>query len=226
MKYKNLLFDVDDTLLDFKAAESQALKRLFKEIKYPLTDEVTSYFRAMNEKMWQRFELGQLDRNTLVNTRFTKLFAHFNEQVDGVKYEKIYRGFLNQGHQLEPHARELLNDLKAQFNLFIVSNGIASVQQHRLADSGLRNYFTHVFVSEEVGYQKPRIEFFDYVANAITGFTPANALIIGDSLTSDIQGGANAGIDSVWFNPAMQPNHSTVSPTYQIDDLLDLETIL
>ncbi|MCV3315867.1 YjjG family noncanonical pyrimidine nucleotidase [Pediococcus ethanolidurans] len=226
MKYQNLLFDVDDTLLDFKAAENQALKGLFTEIKYPLTDDVVSYFRVLNAKMWQRFELGQLDRQTLVNTRFTKFFAHFNEEVDGIKYEEIYRSFLNQGHQLEPHARELLNDLKGQFNLFIVSNGIASVQAHRLNDSGLTDYFKHVFVSEEVGYQKPRIEFFDYVAKKIAGFTPKNSLIIGDSLTSDIQGGVNAGIDSVWFNPKLQPNHSTVSPTYQIDDLLDLQMIL
>ncbi|GEL15650.1 YjjG family noncanonical pyrimidine nucleotidase [Pediococcus cellicola] len=226
MKYQNLLFDVDDTLLDFKAAEKQALKGLFNEIQYPLTDEIVSYFRVLNDKMWQRFELGQLDRRTLVNTRFTKLFAHLNEDVDGTKYERIYREFLNQGHQLEPHARELLNSLQDQFNLFIVSNGIASVQEHRLNDSGLMNYFNHVFVSEEVGFQKPRIEFFDYVAKAIAGFTPKNSLIIGDSLTSDIQGGKNAGIDSVWFNPALQPNHSTVSPTYQIDDLLDLREIV
>ncbi|AMV60792.1 5'-nucleotidase YjjG [Pediococcus damnosus] len=226
MKYQNLLFDVDDTLLDFHAAENQALKALFAEIKYPLTDDMVTYFRALNEHMWQRFELGQLDRQTLVNTRFTKLFAHFNETVDGIKYEQIYREFLNQGHQLEPHALELLNSLKDQFNLFIVSNGIGSVQQHRLNDSGLSTYFKHIFVSEEVGYQKPRIEFFDFIANHISGFTPKNALIIGDSLTSDIQGGANAGIDSVWFNPALQPNHSSVSPTYQIDDLLDLKEIL
>ncbi|PIO81618.1 noncanonical pyrimidine nucleotidase, YjjG family [Pediococcus damnosus] len=226
MKYQNLLFDVDDTLLDFHAAENQALKALFAEIKYPLTDDMVTYFRALNEHMWQRFELGQLDRQTLVNTRFTKLFAHFNETVDGIKYEQIYREFLNQGHQLEPHALELLNSLKDQFNLFIVSNGIGSVQQHRLNDSGLSTYFKHIFVSEEVGYQEPRIEFFDFIANHISGFTPKNALIIGDSLTSDIQGGANAGIDSVWFNPALQPNHSSVSPTYQIDDLLDLKEIL
>ncbi|AVK99288.1 YjjG family noncanonical pyrimidine nucleotidase [Pediococcus inopinatus] len=226
MKYQNLLFDVDDTLLDFQAAENQALKGLFTEIKYPLTDDMVTYFRTLNEHMWQRFELGQLDRQTLVNTRFTKLFAHFNEAVDGIKYEKIYREFLNQGHQLEPHAVELLNSLKDQFNLFIVSNGIGSVQQQRLNDSGLTTYFKHIFVSEEVGYQKPRIEFFDFIAQHIAGFTPKNSLIIGDSLTSDIQGGANAGIDSVWFNPALQPNHSSVSPTYQIDDLLDLKAIL
>ncbi|MDV7694193.1 noncanonical pyrimidine nucleotidase, YjjG family [Pediococcus parvulus] len=226
MKYQNLLFDVDDTLLDFKAAEDQALKGLFKEIQHPLTDDVVNYFRVLNEKMWQRFELGQLDRQTLVNTRFTKLFAHYNEEVDGIRYERIYRAFLTQGHQLEPHAIELLNSLKDQFNLFIVSNGIATVQQQRLNDSGLVNYFKHIFVSEEVGYQKPRIEFFDFVAKTIAGFTPKNSLIIGDSLTSDIQGGTNAGIDSVWFNPALQPNHSTVSPTYQIDDLLDLKEIV
>lgn len=226
MKYQNLLFDVDDTLLDFQAAENQALKGLFAEIKYPLTDDMVTYFRTLNEHMWQRFELGQLDRQTLVNTRFTKLFAHFNEAVDGIKYEKIYREFLNQGHQLEPHAVELLNSLKDQFNLFVVSNGIGSVQQHRLNDSGLTTYFEHIFVSEEVGYQKPRIEFFDFIAQHISGFTPKNSLIIGDSLTSDIQGGANAGIDSVWFNPALQPNHSSVSPTYQIDDLLDLKEIV
>lgn len=141
----------------------------------------------------------------------------------GLQAEAVYREGLNHGHQQVPQAQALLQQLSQlpQLQLYIVSNGVAKTQNMRLQDSGFAPYFKQVFVSEAVGYQKPDVRFFDSVANNITNFDKNKTLIIGDSLTSDIQGGVNAGIDTVWYNP-QHLTTTTVQPTYQISELLSL----
>lgn len=225
-KYRTLLFDVDDTLLDFGAAEREALRLLFKEQDIPLTPEIEAYYKRINQDLWESFEKGKIYRDEVVNTRFSILFKAYNREVDGALLEKSYRRYLEEGKQLVNGAFELITDLQDQFDLYIVTNGVAKTQYKRLRASGLYPLFKGVFVSEDTGYQKPMKEYFDYVFARIAEFDVNQALIIGDSLSADIKGGQLAGLDTCWFNPEMNPNNANFVPTYEIQKLEELYRIL
>ena len=225
-KYKTLLFDLDDTLLDFGATEDAALHKLFAEQHIELTPEIKTYYKELNDRLWQEFELGKLEREEVVNSRFTLLFEHYGLNVDGAVLEERYRTFLAEGHQLIEGALELIQDLYEQFDLYVVTNGESNTQYKRLKDSGLERYFKDVFISEAVGQQKPKKEFFDYVFSKIENFDRERALIVGDSLTADVTGGHNAGIDSCWINIRGKKNDTKVIPTYEIKKLKELYQIL
>lgn len=226
MKYKTLLFDVDDTLLDFQITEAKALNALFAEQGIDLTPEVKTSYKALNHHLWREFENGKMTREEVTGSRFGRLFQQFGQTVDSLEMEKRYRHYLNQGHDLIPGSRELLETLAPEADLYIVTNGVSQTQHQRLTDSGLLPYFKEVFVSEEVGAQKPMKEFFDYVFARIPGIEKSKTVIIGDSLTSDIKGGNSAGIDTVWFNKNQLPEISEIQPTYRIDSLNELLRVL
>ncbi|WP_338448062.1 YjjG family noncanonical pyrimidine nucleotidase [Niallia oryzisoli] len=225
-KYKTLLFDVDNTLLDFDEAEKSALSLLFEEQRITFTPQLEEQYKKINQGLWKSFEEGKMERDEVVNTRFTLLFKELGQAVDGVLLEKKYRSYLDEGHQLIEGALELIHNLQQQYDLYIVTNGISKTQQKRLHDSGLFPLFQDIFVSEDTGYQKPMKEYFDYVSARIPGYSAEETLIIGDSLSSDIKGGQQAGIDTCWFNPKEQSNGTDLVPTFQIQRLDELYTIL
>ncbi len=225
MKYKNLLFDVDDTLLDFKAAENQALRALFAEVEIELTPEIEQTYKTLNQQRWREYEKGQLTSAEVVNGRFGLLFEQFGKQVDSPAMEKRYRHYLNQGHQLLGNSLEIIQDLSEKAKLYVVTNGVAATQFQRLTDAKLLPYFDDIFVSETAGHQKPKREFFDYAFARIPALNKAETVIIGDSLTSDIQGGKNAGIDTIWLNP-VEKFAASIEPTYQIRSLEEIYPIL
>lgn len=226
-QYKTLLFDLDDTLLDFGATEEVALKKLFKEQQFPLTSEIKEHYKKLNEELWKAYEDDKIDRDEVVNTRFEILFKQYGIQVDGVALEKNYRKYLSEGHHLIEGAIDLIENLnKEKFDLYIVSNGESKTQHKRLKDSGLSPYFKKVFVSEDAGYQKPKKEFFDIVFSQIENFDRKQAIMIGDSFSADITGGWNAGIDTCWINSKKKVNHSKIVPTYEIEKLDELYKIL
>ncbi|QED49404.1 YjjG family noncanonical pyrimidine nucleotidase [Cytobacillus dafuensis] len=225
-KYKTLLFDIDDTLLDFGEAERLALRLLFEEHSFPLTPEIEERYKKINQGLWRSFEEGKLNRDEVVNTRFSILFKEYGKEVDGAVLDRNYRTYLEQGHQLISGAYELITDLHNHYDLYIVTNGVSKTQDKRLRDSGLYPFFKDIFVSEDTGYQKPMKEFFDYVFARISNFDVEQTLIIGDSFSADIKGGHQAGIDTCWFNPEMKPNHTDIIPTYQIQKLEELYRIL
>lgn len=226
MKYSTLLFDVDDTLLNFQSSEKHALKKLFQSLHKPLTPEIYRDYHSLNAQLWRRYERGEISRETLLDERFNLFFQHYGENVDGTLYGQKYRSFLSEGHDQIPNATKLLADLTHDHHLYVVTKGVASTQYRRLKESGLDKYFDNVFISEKIGHKKPEPAFFDYIANNISGFNKQESLVVGDSLTSDILGAATYGLDSVWFNPQHQPNASSTQPTYEIDQLLDLEAIV
>ncbi|WML55604.1 YjjG family noncanonical pyrimidine nucleotidase [Neobacillus sp. PS3-12] len=225
-KYKTLFFDADDTLLDFGAAESLALRLLFREQKINLTAELEAHYKEINQGLWRAHEEGKIERDELLNTRFSLLFKEYDKEVDGVLLEENYRMYLEEGHQLVNGALELMNELQKKYDLYIVTNGVSKTQDRRLRDSGLHPFFKDVFVSEDTGYQKPMKEYFDYVFARIPNFSLEHGLIIGDSLSSDIKGGMLAGLDTCWFNPKVKPNNTEIQPTYQIQTLEELFQIL
>lgn len=224
--YRTLLFDVDDTLLDFQEAQRLALRLLFEEQRIELTEEIEARYKQMNQGLWKAFEEGRIDRDEVVNTRFSLLLKEYGQEVDGALLEQKYRGYLEQGHQLIDGALEIITELQGAFDLHIVTNGVSQTQDRRLRDSGLHPMFTSIFVSEDTGYQKPMKEFFDYVFARISNFDPQQALIIGDSLSSDMKGGKLAGLDTYWFNPEGKSNDTAIVPTYEIRTLQELNQIL
>ncbi|MGY1465052.1 YjjG family noncanonical pyrimidine nucleotidase [Bacillus toyonensis] len=225
-KYKTLLFDVDDTLLDFQKTEKVALRMLFEEKGIPLTSEVEARYKKVNKGLWDVFEKGEINRDEVVNTRFSILFKEYGEEVDGILFENNYRSYLEEGNQLIQGAFEFINQIQNEYDLYIVTNGVSKTQDKRLRNAGLHSLFKGIFVSEDTGFQKPMKEYFDYVFERIPSFASEEGLIIGDSLSADIKGGYVVGIDTCWFNPEKKLNDSEIVPTYEVHSFEDLYALL
>ncbi|MBD1373243.1 noncanonical pyrimidine nucleotidase, YjjG family [Hazenella sp. IB182357] len=225
-KYQTLFFDVDDTLLNFAAAERDALRLLFANYQLPFTSEHETHYKTINQKLWQSYENGQMSREQVLNTRFSLLLETYGQQEDGRMMETKYRHFLEKGHELMEGAFELISNLHHHHDLYIVTNGVSTTQYKRLRSAKLDHFFKDIFVSEDTGYQKPMKAFFDYVFARIPHFSDKKGLIIGDSLTADIKGGQQAGLDTCWFNPSRKHNETTIHPTYEIHHLEELYPIL
>lgn len=226
MRYDTLLFDVDNTLLDFSANEAEAFRNMIREKGETYSEELYAAYRTMNEQMWRAIERGEATTSEVVNTRFSRLMSRYGRQVDGMEWENCYRSYLNHGTQEMPFVHEVLNQLKGQYRLFVITNGIEETQQYRLRGSGLELYFEDIFISQSIGAGKPSKEFFDYVKAHIKDFDASRSLVVGDSLTSDILGGQLAGIDTCWFCKEGMENTLEEDPTYVIHDLRELVEIL
>ena len=226
MTYKFLLFDLDHTLLDFDTAEDVALTQLLKEEGVEDIQAYKDYYVPMNKSLWRDLEQKKITKQELVNTRFSKMFSHFGIEKDGVYLAERYQFYLAQQGQVFSGAMELLDSLIDRgYELYAATNGITTIQTGRLAQSGLAPYFNQVFISEQLQTQKPDALFYEKIGQQIAGFSKEKTLMIGDSLTADIQGGNNAGIDTIWYNPHHLENKSLAQPTYEVDSyqaLLDL----
>lgn len=227
MKYNVLLFDADNTVLDFDKSEEQALQRAFELCGVKYDADVLTVYRRNNIAQWQRYERGEISRDEVLLNRFLLTLdelaiknCNVNKLAD--EYEKyLHFGF----YQIE-HAREVLEELQKTCDLYVVSNGVLSIQNSRMKGSGLEKYFLRRFISEEIGVPKPNVEFFNRSFAQIPNLKKSSTLIIGDSLTSDVQGGINAGIDTCWYNPNGAKNNTDLVPTYEISDLRQLLEIV
>ena len=221
-KYKYLLFDVDGTLLDFNKAEEQALINTFQKYNIVLTEQMNQRYEQINKQLWKDFENGLIDKKTIVYTRFVQLFQEFGIDEDGIAFEDDYQDALGEGYFLLPHARDILEKLYQKYPLYVVTNGVSKTQYSRLKGTRIDQYFQDIFVSEDIGYQKPAKEYFDCCFHKIEDIKLDQTLIIGDSLSSDIQGGINAGIDTCWYNPQHLKKPQDMNITYEIHDLREL----
>ncbi|MCP9015636.1 YjjG family noncanonical pyrimidine nucleotidase [Streptococcus sp. CF4-2] len=227
MIYKFLLFDLDHTLLDFDAAEDVALSHLLKEEGVEDIQAYKDYYVPMNKTLWKDLELKKITKQELVNTRFAKLFAHFGIEKDGAYLAERYQFFLSKQGQIFPGVEDLLKKLIHQgFELYAATNGITFIQTGRLEQSGIAPYFKEIFISEQLHTQKPDAAFYEKIGARIPNFDKDHALMIGDSLSADIQGGNNAGIDTIWYNPHHLENKTQAQPTYEVDSYQALLEIL
>ena len=227
MTYKFLLFDLDHTLLDFDTAEDVALTQLLKEEGIEDIQAYKDYYVPMNKSLWKDLEEKKITKQELVNTRFSKLFSHFGIEKDGVYLAERYQFYLAQQGQVFSGAMELLDSLIDRgYELYAATNGITTIQTGRMARSGLAPYFNQVFISEQLQTQKPDALFYEKIGQQIAGFSKEKTLMIGDSITADIQGGNNADIDTIWYNPHHLENKTKAQPTYEVDSYQALLELL
>lgn len=221
-----VFLDLDDTLLDFGAAEHEALQKTLREEGIEPTSEVISRYRAINRRYWEALERGEVTREQLFVGRFREFFGALGVKNAPEACNRRYLSNLALGHRLIDGAKALLDYLFPKYELYLASNGVAATQYARLKSAELTKYFRQIFISETTGFHKPEAGYFNYCFAHIDGFDPAKAIIVGDSLTSDILGGKNAGIATCWFNPAKKPAREDIRPDFEIHTLEELRSIL
>ena len=221
-----LFLDLDDTILDFKKAEYIAVGKTIADFGVEPTDEVRHRYHLINKWHWEQLEKGTMTRDEILVGRFKVLFSELGVDVDAEKVARDYEKNLGTGHWFLPGAEEAVESLHKKYRLFLASNGTASVQKGRMTSANLYRFFEQSFVSQELGYNKPSKEYFDAAISRIPGFDPDQCLMVGDSLTSDILGGKNAGIRTVWVNPTHAAGRPDIVPDFEIEYLSQLEELL
>lgn len=224
--FEFLLIDLDDTILDFKMQEKVAIRKTLAGAGIDPTDQVCALYSQINDAHWKRLEKGEITRQQVLLGRFETLFEQLGVTGDAMQTKTAYESNLSDGHYFLPGAEDALKSLSKKYRLFLVSNGTTHVQEKRLASAGIVKYFEQIFISQNVGINKPAKGYFDYCFARIPGFDPVKAIIVGDSLSSDILGGKNAGIATCWVNPGHKPVNPDICPDYQIESLSQLEALL
>ena len=222
----NIFFDLDNTLLDFDRGEAHALSRAFRQFGIDPTPAVLARYHDINLSQWELLEEGKLTKDQVLTRRFDLLFAELGVSCDSQAVCDLYESFLAEEHDFIPGALELLEALSPRYSLHLATNGASAVQRRRLADAGILTYFQNIFISEEVGFHKPSPAFFLACFAAIPGFDHTSALMVGDSLTSDIRGGRNAGLRTCWFDRLGWPYRPDILPDYTVAALDQLPALL
>ena len=226
MAYSIVLFDADNTLLDFTRAEHDALCECLSTRRISTDADTVALYSAINDSHWKRLERGETTRPRLRVERFTEFFSAVGYSGDPAAMADDYVEALSRQSHLIDGALELIQALYGHCRLYIVTNGITSVQKSRFGGCALAPYFDRCFISEETGFAKPDKRFFDLVTSSVPNFIPEEAIVIGDSLSSDIQGGINAGLDTCWYNPNGQNAPSHMNITYTVSCLEDIRDII
>ena len=221
-----VLFDLDDTILDFHKAEKLAIAKTLKELGLEPTEKVISLYSEINARQWKRLETGEINREQVLVGRFEILFSQLGLEYSSRQAKAMYENFLSQGHFFMPGAEKMLEELQGKYRLFICSNGTAVVQAGRLKSAGISPYFEEIFISEEIGYNKPSREFFERCFKRIKDFDRDSCIIIGDSLSSDILGGIKAGIKTCWYNPQGKKNESGLEIDFELGELEQVPKLL
>ena len=224
--FEILFLDLDDTILDFHKAERIAIGKTIREFGVEPTEEVLQRYHVINKWHWEQLELGNLTRSEVLENRFGMLFEELGVAADKTACARAYEKNLSMGHYFLPGAEEAVEYLSKHYRLFLASNGTASVQKGRMTSANLYRFFEKVFVSQEIGHNKPSKAYFDGCFAQIPDFDPKKAIIVGDSLSSDIKGGINAGIATCWVNPTHAPGREDIKPDYEIESLSQFPALL
>lgn len=226
MSYNIALLDADNTLLDFTRSEHEALCDCLRRRGLPTDREITERYAKINDDHWKMLECGEVTREFLRINRFAQFFEEYGFHEDPTKMADDYLIALSQKSYLVDGALEFCRHIYGKCRLFIITNGNTVVQKGRFEPCPLAPMFEACFISEEMGCAKPEKRFFDKVAKLIPNFAPEGTIVVGDSLSSDIQGGFNAGLDTCWFNPLRKPIRGSVEPTYIASDFKEIENII
>jgi len=227
MHYTHILLDADETIFDFKKAEAISLSSLLEEEGVTPSEEVVALYHRINDGWWKRFEQKEVTTEQLSTGRF----ADFAEAIglEGRDPEQLsmrYRANLGMNGVLLPGALETVKLLAPYYELYIITNGIADTQHKRFDTSPVREYISGMFISQEMGVSKPDTAYFDHVLDTIGITDRSKALVVGDSLRSDIQGGIASGLDTCWVDRKNTGNTEGLQPTYIISDIQQLAPLL
>lgn len=226
MDKKILLIDLDNTLIDFNECARHSIINAFDELGLEYTPHVFETFICENVKIWKRLEKGEITKPQLRANRWNIILGKLGIDFDGTVLEEMFESGVAKGAYAVEGAYDLLEYLQGKYSLYIVSNGFRFVQESRLKIGDFEKYFDGVFVSEDIGIPKPAKEFFDYCFKNINNPPKKDVFLIGDSITADILGGINYGIDTIWFNKNDEPLPESIKPTYTVNTLEEIKKIL
>ena len=224
-KVRAVMLDIDNTLLDFHKSAEFAMAEAFKCYGLEFLPEYVKTFHKINDGLWQEIEKGTLTREELWEVRFNKILDALGLKGDGPKIEKEFRRVLFDCAILVDGAIELLIYLSKKYKIYAATNAIYNQQINRLTKAGIIKYFDGIFVSEKIGHQKPTKAFFDYCFNQMDEINPEETVMIGDSLTADIEGGLSYGMHTIWFNKA-EKSSCKVHPHFIVKTLNEIKSIL
>lgn len=226
-KYDIVLWDVDETLLDFGKSQTYALKESFRKFGREITDETVALYAAINDSWWKRYELGEVSKKELLIGRFRTLLSELLfTDIPAQEFADTYQALLGSVFFFRDRSWELCGKLKGKVRQYAVTNGVSATQRNKLRLSGLDKIMDDIFISEEMGYPKPNPLYFEKCFQRIPDFRKERTVIVGDSLSSDMRGGNNVGIACCWYNPGGKENTSGLKIDYEIRNLWELEEIL
>lgn len=226
-KFDTILWDVDQTLLDFKKSESYAIKFCFKKFGKEASDETVALYSAINEGFWKLIEKGEIAKKEALRERFRSLFEKIGEKdMDAEAFQEEYADALGSVYYYQDDSYALVKGLKGKYRQYLVTNGVTYTQMKKLRLSGFDKLVDGIFISEQIGVPKPNKEFFDKCFSTISGFRKETTVIVGDSLSSDMLGGNNAGIACCWYNPTGLKNTLDVRIDFEIKNLNEIYAVL
>lgn len=220
MKHRLFLFDLDDTLLDFKASEQLSFARTLRALGAGDGPEgLFQHYQAINLALWKSFEAGTVSKDFLKVERFRRTFADHDLELDPEAASRLYLESLSEAVVLIDGAVRLCESLAAIGEVGIITNGVEQIQHRRIASAGLHHHVSFVATSEACGYAKPDSRFFDYTVNMARAFAKHETVIVGDRLDADILGANRFGIEGCWFNPGNAANQTDALPDYEVGHL-------
>ncbi len=221
-----LLFDIDNTLLDFHKCAWESMQRGFDAWGIAYDDKTYSIYQSVNDPLWRQIEAGTLTLDGLKQIRWAQIFAKMGIDKDGAAFEEVFRKHLHESCQPVTGAYEILEYLAPKYRIYTASNGPYNQQIHRLELADMAKFMSGNFISEQLGFQKPTKEFFHACFKVLGDVPKENVLIIGDSLTADIKGGRDYGIQTCWYNHNHVERGQAVEADYIIESLAELKNIL
>ena len=225
--YKYVLIDLDNTILDFHLAEKKAHKKTSEEFNIFWSESLYEKYHVINDSWWKRLERGECTKQEVKVNRYVEYFSLLNVSVSPKDFSDRYLVNLSLGKDLIQGALETLKKLyDSGLKLYIATNGVYEVQKNRLNGQEFMKYIEGVFVSEKLGYQKPQKEFFIAASKEAGVDFTKDTIIVGDSLTSDMLGGVNYGIDTLWVNKDNLENHLNLNLTYVVNNITEIVDIL
>ena len=223
---KNVFLDLDNTILDFHRTEREAIEKTLSNFGLEPTEEVISKYKAFNRKCWEALERGEMTRDEVLFGRFEFLFSSLGKSVSAQDVQHFYERRLSEGAYFIDGAEEMLKELFGKYKLYITSNGTAFVQDRRIAASGIAKYFDGIFISERIGANKPSEKFFDGCFEIMGSCDRDKTVIVGDTLSSDILGGINAGIHTVHYTMGNDFEYSDIVPEYVAKTIEEIPKII
>ncbi len=221
-----VFIDIDNTLLDFNRCAAYSMAEAYKEKGVVFEEYMFREFKIINDSLWLKIEKGELTKAQLHAVRWNMIFQKLGFDFDGPAFEERFRFFLNQSCVKVDGADSALQYLSGRYTVCVASNGPEGQQVNRLKSAGMLPFINKVFTSEKIGYPKPSKEFFDACFSQLPGVSPEDCVMIGDSLTADIAGGAKYGMKTLWFNFAKEALSGETVPNYTVDSLDDIKNYL